>query len=123
MYRLRYHHIGIPTDRDLPAEDYLPKYKCYASGLEDSPYGIEWMKFDTVCPLPELVKKVPHIAFVTDNLTEAIAGKQILIEPNNPAKGITVAFIIDNGAPVELLQFDNPEDEIWPDNAHYSKTL
>jgi hypothetical protein len=30
MPELRYHHIGIPTDRPLPAEDYSKKYKLYA---------------------------------------------------------------------------------------------
>ena len=33
-------------------------------------------------------------------------GKDILIKPNSPAKGITVAFIVDNGAPVEFLKID-----------------
>jgi hypothetical protein len=85
----------------------------YASGYEQSPYGIEWMKFDPDCPLPELVKTVPHVAFVVDDLQAAIAGKDILIAPNRPSDGVTVAFIVDNGAPVELLQFDRPEAEIW----------
>ncbi len=55
MPELRYHHIGIPTDRPLPAEDYSEKYKLYASGYFQNPYGVEWMKFDPDCPLPELV--------------------------------------------------------------------
>jgi hypothetical protein len=119
MYHLKYHHIGIPTDKVLPVEGYIAEYKCYASGFSASPYGIEWMKFETDCPLPELVRKVPHIAFVTDDLEEAVKGKEILIQPNHPSKGLTVAFIVDNGAPVELMQFDHPEDEIWPDKALY----
>ena len=106
MDKLRYHHLGIPTTRDLPEEDYIPEYKFYASGFKDSPYGIEWMKFDDDCPLPELVRKMPHVAFVVDNLDEALKGKEILIKPNRPSEGVTVAFIIDNGAPVEFLQFD-----------------
>jgi hypothetical protein len=81
MPELRYHHIGIPTDRPLPAEDYRQKYKLYASGYFESPYGVEWMKFDPDCPLPELVKTVPHVAFVVDDIQAAIAGKQILIKP------------------------------------------
>jgi len=114
MPRLRYHHIGVPTDRPLPEEDYVAAHKLYASGYSQSPYGIEWMKFDADCPLPELVKKVPHVAFVVDDLQAAIAGKEILIAPNCPADGVTVAFIVDNGAPVEFLQFDRPEAEVWP---------
>ncbi len=82
----------------------------HVSGYEDSPYGIEWMRFEPDCPLPKLVQTVPHIAFEVDDLDEAIAGQEILIPPNSPAEGITVAFIIHNGAPVEFLQFDESTD-------------
>lgn len=119
MYKLKYHHLGIPVSSELPESDYIPKLKMYASGYSDSPYGIEWIKFDDDCHLPELVKTVPHIAFVVDNLEEALKGKEIIIKPNSPSKGLTVAFIVDNGAPVELLHFENPEDEIWPHNAKF----
>ena len=67
----------------------------------------------------QAVKSVPHIAFVVDDLQAAIAGKEILIEPNSPTDGVTVAFIVDNGAPIEFLQFDRPEDEVWPHEAKY----
>ena len=119
MGKLKYHHLGIPTKRKLPEKDYIPHLKLHASGFEESRYGIEWMNFDDDSRMPDLVKSVPHIAFVVDDLAEAIKGTEILIEPNSPAKGITVAFIVENGAPVEFLQFDNPEDEFWPENALY----
>jgi hypothetical protein len=123
MYQLKYHHVGIPTQRELPEKDYIPALKCYASGFNESHYGIEWMKFDDDCPVPELVKTVPHIAFVTDNLEEAIKGKELLIKPNSPSKGVIVAFIVENGAPVEIMQFKNPESEIWPENAVYKRNF
>jgi hypothetical protein len=119
MPELKYHHIGIPTDRDLPPQDYIPAYKMYASGYPESPYGIEWLKFDPDCPMPDLVREVPHIAFVVRDIREAIKGKDVLIEPNSPSPGVTVAFIVDNGAPVEFLQFDRPEDEVWPPAAKF----
>jgi hypothetical protein len=119
MPRLRYHHLGIPTDRPLPEADYIADHKMHASGYEQSPYGIEWMKFDPDCPLPELVRTVPHVAFVVEDLQAEIAGKDILIPPNSPSDGVTVAFIVDNGAPVEFLQFDSPGAEIWPRQAKF----
>jgi hypothetical protein len=119
MPRLRYHHLGIPTDRPLPEADYMADYKMHASGYEQSPYGIEWMKFDPDCPLPELVRTVPHVAFVVEDLQAEIAGKDILIPPNSPSDGLTVAFIVDNGAPVEFLQFDRPGAEVWPRQAKF----
>jgi hypothetical protein len=119
MSELKYHHIGIPTDRPLPAADYVQEYRLYASGYLESPYGIEWMKFDPDYPLPELVKTVPHVAFVVADIQDAIAGKKVIIEPNSPSEGVTVVFIEDNGAPIELLQFDRPEVEIWPPDAKF----
>lgn len=119
MLTLKYHHIGIPTSQPLPQADYNPEFKCYASGYFHSPYGVEWMKYDSDCPLPDLVKAVPHVAFVVDNIQEAITGKEVLIQPNSPTAGVTVAFIADHGAPIEFLQFDRPEAEIWPHEAKF----
>jgi hypothetical protein len=78
----------------------------YVSGYEDSVYRIEWMRFEPECPLPEIVKNVPHVAFEVDNLLEAIEGKKVIIKPNSPSDGVQVAFIEDNEAPVELMQFN-----------------
>lgn len=119
MTKLRYHHLGIPTKNILPNETHLPQFKMFAAGYYDSPYGIEWMRFEEGCTLPELVQTVPHIAFVVDDLQEAIKGKKILIEPNSPSEGVNVAFIEDNGAPVEFLQFDKPENEVWPNDVKF----
>ena len=78
----------------------------YVSGYEDSVYRIEWMHFEPECPLPEIVKTIPHVAFEVDNLLEAIKGKKVIIKPNSPSDGVQVAFIEDNEAPVELMQFN-----------------
>lgn len=100
-----YHHVGIPTQIPRPGERYLKEHKVHVCGFETSPYGVEWMRFEPNSPAPELVKTVPHVAFAVDDLAAEIAGKQVLIEPNSPSEGVMVAFIIDNGAPVEFLQF------------------
>lgn len=111
---MKYHHIGIPTHVPQHDEVYLEKFKTFVSGFETSRYGVEWMRFEEDAPLPKLVQTVPHVAFVVDDLEEAMADHEVLIPPNSPSEGITVAFIVDNGAPVELLQFDGPEFEVWP---------
>jgi hypothetical protein len=111
---MRYHHLGIPTRFVREGEIYLEDFKVFVSGFDQSPYGVEWLRYETGCPLPEIVKTIPHVAFAVRDLEAAIAGKEILIKPNRPSEGVTVAFILDNGAPVEFLQFDDPESEIWP---------
>ena len=101
----RYHHIGIPTDTPRPKEKYLEDYKMNVSGFETSPYGIEWMRFEQGSPVSELARTVPHVAFEVDNLEAALEGKELIGEISSPSDGVRVAMIIDNGAPVELLEF------------------
>jgi hypothetical protein len=101
----RFHHIGIPTESARPGDTYLPTLKVYVSGFKTSPYGIQWMRFETGAPYPDIIKSVPHVAFEVDDLETALEGREILIQPNCPTRGVTVAMIVDDGAPVELLEF------------------
>ncbi len=101
----RYHHVGIPTDVPRAGERYLEQFKMYVSAFESSPCGIQWMRFEPDSPVHSLIKSVPHVAFEVDDLEAAIEGKEILTAPNSPSEGVRVAMILDNGAPVELLEF------------------
>ena len=101
----RYHHIGIPTDVPRAGEYYLEQFKMYVSGYEDSPYGIQWMRFAPDSPVHPLIQSVPHLAFEVDDLEAALVGREILTAPNSPSEGVMVAMILDNGAPIELLEF------------------
>jgi len=103
---LRYHHLGIPTDVPRPGERYLEELGMYVSGYEESPYNIEWMRFEPDSTVHELIRRVPHVAFEVDDLEAAIAGKDVIVEPNSPSEGVRVAFVVDNGAPVEFLEID-----------------
>lgn len=103
---MRYHHIGIPTDDKKTDEQYLEKYKMYVSGFNTSEYGIEWMRFEKNSPIAEIIKKVPHIAFEVDDLDQIISGKELIGEICSPSRGVRVAMILENGAPVEFLEFD-----------------
>ncbi|MBN1361791.1 MAG: hypothetical protein JW993_14440 [Sedimentisphaerales bacterium] len=101
----RYHHMGIPTETLRPGEKYLKEYGLYVSGFDTRPYGIEWMRFEPDSPISELVRTVPHVAFAVDDLDKEIQGKQLLGEISSPSEGVRVAMIVDNGAPVELIEF------------------
>ncbi len=99
-----YHHIGIPTQTQQENETYLEDYKVYVSGYEESPFGVEWMRFEPDSPLPELVQTIPHVAFRVEDLEAELKGKEVLIEPNSPSDGVRVAFIVHNGAPIEFIE-------------------
>ena len=98
--------MGIPYVESIPGEIYLKDYKCYHFGYENSKYGIEYMRYESDCPLPSIVKTKPHIAFEVDNIHEYIKGKKVIIQPNSPSEGNLVAFIEEEGMPIELIQIE-----------------
>jgi len=102
---MRFHHIGIPTTEHKLGEKYLEQYKFYVSGFDTSEFGIEWMRFEKDSPVSEIIQKVPHIAFEVDDLDSAIIGRQLIGEITSPSKGVRTAMILENGAPVEFIEF------------------
>jgi hypothetical protein len=107
----RYHHMGVPTTQPIPGERYLPQLKLHVCGFDQSPFGIEWMRFDEDCPIHELIKRIPHIAFEVDDVDLELDRHDfnVITKPNSPGEGIRVAMIEHNGALVELIEFDNKE--------------
>jgi hypothetical protein len=103
----KYHHIGIPSKESLPGEKYLPHLKIYVSGFKTSPFGIEWMRFEDDCPILELIKTTPHIAFEVDDLDKELNENdfEIISKPSTPSKGVRVAMIKHDGAPIELIEW------------------
>ncbi len=67
------------------------------------------MRFEKDSPLPEIVKTVPHVAFETDDIEAELKGREVIINPNSPSEGVTAAFVLENGAPVEFIQFEDPD--------------
>ena len=109
---MKYHHVGIPTKTPREGEIFLQEFKMFVLSYDTNPYGVEWIRFEPDCPLPELIKTVPHVAFKVDDLMAAIEGKEILIKPNSPSKGVMVAFIVDNGAPIEFLEYGDSTEGV-----------
>jgi hypothetical protein len=104
---MKFDHIGIPTTARFDGEIPLPHLKMTVSDHQSNPFGIQWQRYRDDAPYPDLVKTVPHVAFEVDDLPSALEGHRVLIEPNNPSPGVTVAFIDVDGAPVELMQIDH----------------
>jgi hypothetical protein len=102
---MKFNHVGIPVTGSFEGEIDLPHLKMTVSDHENNPYGIQWQRYWKDAPYPELVKTVPHVAFVVDNLDDELEGKIVIIKPNSPSDGLRVAFIEVNGAPVELMEY------------------
>ena len=106
---MRFNHIGIPTSERFEGEIDLPHLRITVSDHESNPFGIQWQRYWEGAPYPDLAKTIPHVAFEVDDLDTALEGQRVIIKPNSPSEGVTVAFIEVKGAPIELMQYDrNP---------------
>jgi len=104
---MKFDHIGIPTTDRFDGEIELPHLQMTVSDHQNNPFGIQWQRYWDDAPYPDLVKTVPHVAFEVDDLATALDGQRVIIEPNSPSHGVTVAFVEVNGASVELMQIDH----------------
>ena len=102
---MKFNHIGIPTQERFEGEIDLPHLKMTVSDHENNPYGIQWQRYWDDAPYPDIVKTIPHVAFVVDDLEKELEGKKVIIEPNSPSEGLIVAFVEVNGTPIELMQY------------------
>ena len=103
----KYHHLGIPTTTIMPGEIYLPQFRMYVSGFSKSPFGVEWMRFEEGSPVNALIQKIPHIAFVVEDVYGELEKHDfnVITPPNSPSDMSIVAMIEHNGAVIELIEF------------------
>jgi len=103
----KYHHFGVPTEEVKENEKYIKSAKLYVSGFYSSPFGVEWMRWERDSAYHPLVKTVPHLAFVVDNLDLELKKHKfnVIVSPNSMPDSMRVAFIEFNGAPIELMEF------------------
>ena len=101
---MQFHHVGIPTTTQRTNEVYLEAGKVHITDAAACPFRIEWLRFEPGSPMPKQLQTTPHVAFMVDDLQKELEGQDVLLEPFSPMEGLTVAFIMHDGAPVELMQ-------------------
>ena len=114
MSKYRFHHLGIPTEEKKDGEELheMLGFKFYATPFGANPYGVQWHRFPENHGFPEIVTKVPHLAFQVDDLDQALEGKKILFGPHEPIDGYRCAMIEDDGLPVEFVETRLSNEEL-----------
>ena len=88
---------------------WLKDLKLFVVSHQKSEFGVERMRFEADAAVPDLVRRVAHVAFEVTDLSSELAGREILIPPSSPSDRVRVAFIFENGAPIELLELTDPK--------------
>lgn len=109
-----YHHYGIPTQEVREDESLVEVggFRFYSTPFEGNKWHIQWHRFPEGHGLPELLTKVPHIAFQVDDLDAEIQGAKILFGPYSPLAGYRVAMIEEQGVPIELVETKLTDEEL-----------
>ena len=102
-----FHHVGIPATEERRGETFIEGLKFYVSGFYENPFGAERMRFEPDSPVHELIRTIPHIAFVVEDLERELSdrGFTLLSPVSSPSEGVRVEMIVWDGVPVELMEF------------------
>lgn len=107
-----FHHMSIPTDEVRPGEIFSEAAGMFTIDNPGS-FRIQWHRFTADSVLHPLIRTAPHPAFKVADLAEAVVGEELLLGPYEPIDGYFVAIINDRGVPVELIQTELNDEEIW----------
>ncbi len=115
---LEFHHIGIPVDKSRMSENarYSSLFKMYTEDAKNSiGIHIQYHAFEDGSPLREIIRNQPHVAFKTEKIEFALEGKHIVMPLYEPFKGYRCAMILLNNVPIEFIETNLSEKELWND--------
>jgi len=101
---MKLHHVGYPVFEKMEGMQYADSLKVWFTDVNANPYNVEFVYFEPDCPMAAAIQNGTHIAFTVDNIEEAVKGKSILFPICEPAPGLKIAFIYDEGIAIELMQ-------------------
>lgn len=102
---IQFHHIGLPTEQSHPGEIAYPSMKLWATSPDANPNRAEWLRFDLDSPYRDTpLARMPHVAFMVDDLDRRLDGKEVVLGPLEVAKNFRVAYFLENGLLVEYME-------------------
>jgi catechol 2,3-dioxygenase-like lactoylglutathione lyase family enzyme len=112
--RASFDHIGVPTSLRHAGESWVEPTRVWVTSPRAHPFNVEWLRYEEDSPVTGPVREQPHVAYRVPDVYQAVTGQQILLEPFEVGGGFArVAFVLADGAVVELMQYADPETEGW----------
>jgi hypothetical protein len=101
---VQFDHIGVPAPAKRDGMRFLQSKRLWLTSPGDHPFRVEWLWYEPDSPEVELVRTMPHVAYVVPSLEEATAGHAVIAEPFDVFGEVRVSFVEVDGAPVEFVQ-------------------
>jgi hypothetical protein len=99
-----FNHFGVPCPGPIENSNFLEGGKVHYTDPADHPYNIEFLYFESDSPMHQQLQNTPHVAFMVENLEEALEGQEVIIPPMDINENLKIAFIMDGPAVIELMQ-------------------
>jgi hypothetical protein len=99
-----FHHVGIITREKKEGATFNDVLSVWLTDIESSPNGIEWLKFEDGSILHKLIQTETHLAYTVPSLEEELKGKNVIFPPLICNEHLTIAFIEEEGIPIELME-------------------
>jgi hypothetical protein len=94
--RATFDHVGVPTTEKKEGESWVESTRVWVTNPRAHPANVEWLRFEPDSPVQGPLRTQPHL------------------EPFDPAPGfLRAAFVLIDGAPVEFMQYADPDEEGW----------
>ncbi len=96
-------HIGMPTTTPKEGEMYSEGMKLHIVSPDNSINKIEWLRFDSDSWLHEMIQNQVHLAYRVTNPEAEMEGKEVLLPVTDCGDGNFIAFVVEEGIPVEFM--------------------
>ncbi len=102
---MQFEHIGLITTEKKATERFVPATRVWVTDYLEHPFRVEWLRFEAGSPVPDPVRRMPHVGFLVDNIRSAASGLNVLLKPFDAGPRIVGFYQTDDGAVVEFQQY------------------
>ncbi len=105
---MEFMHVGIPITNKKPNMTYAEPMKIWMSNPDDYPQKIEYLKFEEGTCFPEILHRLPHVAYKVDDLDKYVKQADwVIFEPTEIAPKVRIAFVMIDNAIFEYYEDKN----------------
>ena len=80
-------------------------FEQWATSPDANPNRTEWIRLAPDSPYRDTpFGKMPHVAFLVDDLDKRLAGKEVVVGPIEVVENFRVAYFIEDGLLVEYME-------------------
>ena len=98
-------HIGAPTDKKMPNEEYNEDMKVWISDPEKDEFKFEYLRFEKDSWMAKEIQTQTHIAVEVESIDEVLSTcDKVLLEPTAVNENCKIAFVLRDGVVLELME-------------------